>query len=62
MQIKAKRTIEAQWQEKDIPPYNMHEVEVTPVVTTFDVFPPLHENLNCINLFVDLSDMIDLTP
>ena len=59
---KARRTIEAQWQERDIPPYQMDEVEVRHNVTTFDVLPSLHDNLNGIDLFVDLSDVMDLTP
>ena len=59
---KSRRTIEAQWQERDIPPYQMDEVEVRHNVTTFDVLPSLHDNLNGIDLFVELSDVLDLTP
>ena len=62
IQTKIRRTIEAQWQERDIPPYQMVEVEVRHNVTTFDVFPSLHDNLNGIDLFVNLFDVVDLTP
>ena len=60
--IKAKWTIEAQWQEKDIFLYRMDDVEVRPVITAFDVLPPLYENPNGTNLCVDLSDTLELTP
>ncbi|OMO54341.1 hypothetical protein COLO4_36518 [Corchorus olitorius] len=41
--IKPRRTIEARWQAKDDTAYQMDEVEAIPVVTTFDVLPPLHD-------------------
>ena len=59
---KARKTIEAQWQERDIPSYKMDEVEARHNVTTFDVVPSLQVNLNGIDLFVDLSDVVDFTP
>ena len=59
--VKARRTIEAQWREKDIQPYQMDEVQVGPTVTTFEILPSLQDNVSGINLFVDLSGF-DLTP
>ncbi|OMO83109.1 Transposase, Ptta/En/Spm, plant [Corchorus olitorius] len=53
--IKARRTIEARWKEKDIPPYQMDEDEARPIVSTYKVLPPLNDP-NGIDLFVDLSD------
>ena len=60
--IKARRTIKTQWQGNDMSPYQMDEVEVRPIVITFDVLPPLHKNPNGINFCVDLPDTLELTP
>ena len=40
----------------------MDEVEVRHKVTTFNILPSLHDNLNGVDLFVDMSDVVDLTP
>ncbi|OMO99515.1 Transposon, En/Spm-like protein [Corchorus capsularis] len=53
--IKGRMTIEGRWKENDIPPYQMDETEARPVVSTYEVLPPLNDP-NGIDLFVDLSD------
>ncbi|OMO51375.1 Transposon, En/Spm-like protein [Corchorus capsularis] len=56
--IKARSTIEARWQEKDVLAYQMDEVENVPTVTTFKEFFSLHDP-NQIDSLID-SDIMEV--